>query len=498
MTIESQCEEHPPSTLTVDGHALRLSPGHLARLAGWGMAVDCVAHTYQPEDVAGIRAVFDLARRAGRPVCLRGGGNSYGDAAILQDGVILDLTRMDCVLAWDSDTGIIDLEPGVTIQKLWRFVIADGWWPPVVSGTMFTTMGGCAAMNIHGKNNYKVGPFGEHILEFEFLTPAGDVTTVTPESDPELFYGAIGGAGLLGVFTRIRLQLKKIYSGLLSVEAFATADLQTMADELETRTEKMDYLVGWVDCLADGRAMGRGIVHAARYLPPGDHTRAADTLNISAQELPDKLLGVVPKALLHHFMSPFINNVGVRAINAAKMHSAALQPRSWVHHQSHGGFAFLLDYVPGWKLAYKPGSLIQYQPFVPREAAIAVFEDILRTSQQAGFPPYLGVFKKHRPDEFLLSHAVDGYSLAMDFRVTEDNREKLWALTSRLDELVLAAGGKFYFAKDATLTADNASRFLGEERLTRLRKLKHKLDPENMLQTDLSRRVFGKMEIDKQ
>ncbi len=492
-THEADCEVHPPSTLTVDDQTLRLSPGHLARLDGWGMAVDCVAHTYQPEDVAGIRAVFHLAGRTGRPVCLRGGGNSYGDAAILQDGIVLDLTRMDCVLAWDAETGIIDVEPGVTIQKLWRFVIADGWWPPVVSGTMFTTMGGCAAMNIHGKNNYKVGPFGEHILEFDFLTPTGDVLTVTPESDPELFYGAISGAGLLGVFTRIRLQLKKVYSGLLSVEAFATPDLKTMAAEFENRTDRMDYLVGWVDCVADGRALGRGFVHAARYLPPGDDVRAADTLNIGAQELPDKVLGVMPKALLHHFMSPFVTNLGVRMINSAKVHSAALQPRSWVHHQSHGGFAFLLDYVPGWKLAYKPGALIQYQPFVPKESAVAVFEEVLSESHKAGLPPYLGVFKKHRPDDFLLSHAVDGYSLAMDFRVTEDNRDKLWALTARLDEIVLAAGGKFYFAKDATLTAENASRFLGEERLARLRELKRRLDPENLLQTDLSRRVFGKI-----
>ena len=170
MPAQSADDGHHPSTLIVDDVPLRLSPGHLARVEGWGMAVDCIAHTYQPEDVAGIGRVFNLARTTGRPVCLRGGGNSYGDAAILQDGIILDLTRMDKILAWDSETGIIDTEPGVTIEKLWKSIISYGWWPPVVSGTMYTTMGGCAAMNIHGKNNYTMGPFGEHILEFDFLT----------------------------------------------------------------------------------------------------------------------------------------------------------------------------------------------------------------------------------------------------------------------------------------------------------------------------------------
>jgi FAD/FMN-containing dehydrogenase len=449
------------------------------------MAVDCVAHTYQPEDKDGIRAVFDLARRSGRPVCLRGGGNSYGDAAIIHDGIVLDLTRMDRVLAWDPETGIIDMEPGVTIQKMWKYIIADGWWPPVVSGTMFTTVGGCAAMNIHGKNNYKVGTFGEHILEFDFLTSNGERHTVT-----ELFHSAISGAGLLGVFTRIRMQMKKVYSGMLSVEAFDTANLQEMADEIEARTDRMDYLVGWIDCVADGRGMGRGIVHAARYLNPGEDPRPSDSLNIGSQELPDTLLGVIPKALLHHLMSPFINNIGVRLINSAKFHSSKLQPHSWVHYQSHGAFAFLLDYVPGWKLAYKPVGLIQYQAFIPRDTAVKAFEDIIRTSHRHGLPPYLGVFKKHRVDRFLLSHAVDGYSLALDFRVTPANRGRIWNLAAQLDEIVLNAGGQFYFAKDATLTPENTRRFLGDEKINRLRELKQRYDPEHLLQTELSRRLF--------
>ena len=51
-------------------------------------------------------------------------------------------------------------EPGVTVRDLWRRSIGYGYWPRVVSGTMRVTMGGAAAMNIHGKNNYRLGSFG--------------------------------------------------------------------------------------------------------------------------------------------------------------------------------------------------------------------------------------------------------------------------------------------------------------------------------------------------
>ncbi len=155
----------------------------------------------------------------GRSVGLRGAGRSYGDASLNAEGISLDLTRMKRILAWDPQTGVISVEPGVTIQQLWQYTIEDGWWPHVVSGTMFPTLGGAAAMNIHGKNNWKVGPIGDHIQEFEILLPTGEVKVCSRTENAELFHAAIGGFGMLGVMTRLTLQLKKVYSGLLHVEA---------------------------------------------------------------------------------------------------------------------------------------------------------------------------------------------------------------------------------------------------------------------------------------
>jgi decaprenylphospho-beta-D-ribofuranose 2-oxidase len=488
--MDARNPEGHPASLS-EPPALRVK--HIERVEGWGMAVGGLSHVFRPVDAEGVRAVFDLARSEGRSVGLRGGGNSYGDAAMNTGGIVLDLSRMDKVLAWDRASGLIDVEPGVTIERLWKTIIGDGWWPSVVSGTMFTTMGGCAAMNIHGKNNYKVGTFGDQVVEFDLITPAGDggPMTVTRESDPDLFHGAISGFGMLGCFTRLRLQTKRVHSGLLRVEAFDTRTVGEMIESFEERAAEADYLVGWIDCIKGGRGLGRGIVHRANYLAPGEDPDGALTLAVAAQGLPDKILGLFPKSLMHLMLRPFCNNLGMRLINAAKFHASVLHPRSVVYLQSHTAFAFLLDYVPNWKFAYKPGGLIQYQSFIPKEAAESAFEEQLRIAQGAGLPPYLGVFKKHRPDPFLLSHAVDGYSLALDFRVTRRNRVRLWHLAEELDRVVLDHGGRFYFAKDATLRPDVARSFLPPENLKTFAALKRRCDPENLLQTDLSRRLFG-------
>ena len=447
----------------------------------------CCAHA-RPK---GVRAALDRARDAGYTVALRGGGRSYGDAAINDGGVVLDLARMNRILAWDPVTGLADVEPGVTIEQLWQNAIADGWWPPVVSGTMFTTMGGCAAMNIHGKNNFHAGTFGQHIREFDILLPSGEVRTCSPVQNDDLYFAAIGGFGMLGCIVRLRIQLKRVHSGLVRVEAFNTPSIGAMIEEFEVRVPDSDYLVGWIDTIRGGGHLGRGTVHRASYLNEGDDPEPALRLAVAAQGLPDKIMGVFPKSRVHLLLRPFCNKYGMRMVNTAKFHSGRLEPRSHVYFQTHAAFAFLLDYVPDWKLAYKPAGLIQYQSFIPREGAVAAFESILRRAQRAGMPPFLGVFKKHRPDPFLLTHSVDGYSLALDFKVPPRDRPRLWALAAELDEIVLDHAGRFYFAKDLTLRPGAPARFLPAQNLEAFARLKHECDPGNLLQTGLSRRLFG-------
>ena len=146
--------------------------------------------------------------------------------------------------------------------------------------------------------------------------------------------------------------------------------------------------------------------------------------------------------------------------------------------------------MPNWRLAYGPAGFIQYQVFVPAATARDALKDVLTLCHAAKMPSYLAVFKRHRPDPFLLTHALDGWSLAMDFPVTAKNRDQLWALTERMTDRVLAAGGKFYFAKDSVLRAGDVERAYGRTRLDRFLALKQQVDPTNMLTSDLWSRAL--------
>jgi len=459
----------------------------------WGMAAGAYNRVFRPESVAEIGAALQSARSAGMPLALRGTGNSYGDASMSSDGHVLDISGLNEIRSFDPETGVADCDAGVTINQLWKHVLPHGYWPRVVSGTSFPTLAGAAAANIHGKNNFAVGTIGDAILDFDIVLPNGEVRTCSREEHADLFHAAIGGFGMLGVFSRIRLQTKRVYSGDIEVSAFANRDLREMMEYIEAEKEKADYLVGWIDCFARGDALGRGQVHRARYLEPGEDPHPEETLTLAHQEVCPNVFGVFPKAELWWVLRPLNNDPGMRFVNTVKYWLGRTEAMAEPHRWTHAQFAFLLDYVPNWKWSYgrKPGhGLIQYQPFVPHDAAHEVYTELLRRNQAAGFVPYLGVFKRHRPDPFWLTHAVDGWSFAMDFKVTPRNRAALWRHCAELTEVVVSNGGRFYFAKDLVLGPDVAARMFPPENLERFLALKRELDPDELLQTDLWRRVI--------
>ncbi len=460
----------------------------LTRLENIGHSLQRSAYLYQPSRVEQLHDLFELARRQGFSVALRGAGRSYGDAALNSGQIVLDLQGLNRVVKWDAQRGRITVEPGVTIEQLWKKVLVDGWWPPVVPGTMFPTLGGCLAANIHGKNNWQAGPLGEHVVEFTALLPNGKQVTCSPKKNKDLFYAMISGMGLLGVFTSITLQLKHIYSGNLEVSAWVEPNLLGMLGAVDQHRES-DYIVGWVDCTASGRSLGRGQIHSARYLKPGEDVNPEDSLRVEAQMLPDRVFGIFPKDWISLLMAPFANNLGTWGVNTAKFIANRSIGNHKTFQQSLVAFSFLLDYYP--IANFGGGAFIQYQSFLPKDTAADAYMAMLQLCKRAGLPSYAGVLKRHRPDKFLLSHAVNGYSLALDFRVNRSNRARLLKLAAEMDKIVLDAGGRFYFAKDSTLRRDEANSYLGAKTIQQFKALKRKLDPDNILQTDLYRRCFG-------
>ncbi|MCB1032935.1 MAG: FAD-binding oxidoreductase [Acidobacteria bacterium] len=467
----------------------------LERVAGFGGVLEAPGYVYRPSTLDDVVEVLRRAESTGRNVTLRGAGRSYGDAALRAEAVVLDLSRMNRILSWDPESGTIEVEPGATIRDIWRFALGDGWWPPVVPGTMHPTLGGCLAMNVHGKNCYKAGTVGDHCLELDLLLPAGEIRTLRPGGgrpgkDGELFRAVIGSFGQLGVVTRIRWQLKRIHSGLVEVKPLPVKNLEELLRGIDEGKDDFEYAVGWMDAFARGRGLGRGQIHLARYLAPGEDPDPAQSLRLENQHLPENLFGVLPRSVMWRLAKPLTNRVGMRWVNRGKYLSARRQ-KDLPYQQSLAEFQFLLDYIPSWERAYPAsGGLIQHQSFVPKEAAEEVFRKQIEICHRFRMPSFLAVLKRHRADDFLLSHAVDGFSLALDFPVSAGNRERLWSMVRELARPVVEAGGRFYPAKDAALTPELFQATFRDGQLERFAEIKGEADPSGLLTSSLAERLL--------
>lgn len=448
-----------------------------AYIEGFGLSHGASVRLTRPTSPEGVAASFEIARQQGRPVVLRGGGRSYGDQSVRGEALALDVSRMRSVLGWDPVIGVLDIEAGATLEDVWRFVLEDGWFLPVTPGTSKATLAGALASNVHGKNNLQAGTLGEWVERIEVVLPNGSVETVGKD-DPR-FWAFVGGMGLLGAIIRVRLLLKKIWSGEVDTVVRQVPDWAGQFAAFE-EFEGADYAVSWID----GFDRGRGTFTAGWHVPVDEPS----TLRPEAQGIAPNL-GPFAKSEAWQALRLLTNRSDMRLLSALRYRASGFPFPQKSKRQTLAQFHYPLDAIPGWQRAYLPGGLVQFQASVPVHAAREVFEAQLSLCHEARLEPYLAVMKRHRPDLAWLPYLVDGYSLALDMHNWPGNEDRMRRLYGEMAELVIAAGGRFYFTKDALLASDQALRSLPREGLDRFRALKAKIDPERLLTSGQNERL---------
>ncbi|HTA03859.1 MAG TPA: FAD-binding oxidoreductase [Streptosporangiaceae bacterium] len=447
--------------------------GPTVALTGWGRIDPTVAHVAEPggrDEVAGL-----LQAVPARGVIARGLGRSYNNAAQNDGGLVIVMTGLNRVLSLDPETGVVICEAGVSLDQLMRTALPAGWFVPVSPGTRQVTVGGAIAADVHGKNHHRAGSFARHVYWFDLLLPGGRQQRVTPEDDAELFWATAGGMGLTGVITRAAVQLKKVETAKVAVDTVRTADLDETMVCLADADNRYGYTVAWLDCLASGAHLGRSVVTNGDFAAVGD-------LPIRDRRNP---LAFSPSARLRAPAAcppGLINRYTVALANEAWYRKAPRRRDGEI--QSIGAFFHPLDGIKNWNTVYGPGGFRQYQFVVPFGAE-ATLRRILERISAARAPSFVTVLKRFGPgDDGYLSFPMPGWTLALDFPARTPGLD---VMLRRLDDDVVATGGRVYLAKDSRVSADVLAEMY--PRLPDFRKLRGELDPTGQLVSDLSRRL---------
>ncbi|MBP0440750.1 FAD-binding oxidoreductase [Tianweitania sediminis] len=363
-----------------------------------------------------------------------GNGRSYGDSCLNDRGTLVDMQAANRILRFDPEIGLFQAEAGVLLSDVIAHCAGSGWFPPVVPGTQFVTLGGAIANDIHGKNHHGSGTFGCHVESFTLLRSDGVIRECSATANGELFKATIGGMGLTGLILSATIRLMRVRS--LGVEQTATRfsgldhyfDLAAEADRNNT------YAVAWIDQLARGKQAGRGVLLAGNHANDGDFATSEHgrTLGVPVQP---------PFSVLNR---PFIS-----AFNAAYGWMQARKTHSRVSYQS---YFFPLDGVRNWNRLYGPRGLLQHQSVVPEEAAREAVPALLQAGRDAAHASFLTVLKRFGPRKSpgVLSFPRPGYTLTLDF---PNAGASTLALFDRLDAITVGAGGAVNPYKDARMSA---------------------------------------------
>jgi decaprenylphospho-beta-D-ribofuranose 2-oxidase len=408
-------------------------------------------------------------------VLCRGLGRSYGDSAIPPPGSPEVATTVLCdrILSFETSSGTLRAEAGVSIEQLNRRLLPLGFFVPVTPGTQFVTLGGAVAADVHGKNHHVAGCFGDHVTRLRMRLADGRIVHAEPDGEnSDLFWATTGGMGLTGHILEVDVSMKPIPSPWIQQETRRVDDIDEYIDALKDGAQRFPFTVGWIDCLSRGKSMGRGTLIAGDWAKPEDapkrypHPKMRITMPV---DLPSFVLGR-PSVQAFNFLNYWRHLPRIK--------------RGITHWET---FFYPLDMIREWNRMYGKRGFTQYQCVLPDSAGRGAARRVLDLLTKKGGASFLCVIKDCGPENRgLLSFPFKGISIALDIAVRDDTQQ----LVDALNEKVIEEGGRIYLAKDQ-FTRPEHFREMEKRRLPAFLEARAKWDPKKRIRSAQSVRLFG-------
>lgn len=444
--------------------------GAFQRLSGWGRYPVQECRVFRPERRADISP--PVLAREGRTIIARGLGRSYGDAAINGGGDVLDYSRMNRMIAFDAETGVLECEAGVSLAEILDVFVPRGFFPQVMPGTKFVTVGGAIANDVHGKNHHKDGSFSQCVEQCSLLTAAGDILVCSPEENSDVFWATVGGVGLTGVILTARIRLKRIETAYCWVDYLRTKNIDETLAAFAESDQLYEYSVAWVDCLAKGASLGRSV------LMRGNFAARADAPPARRDPLQLKPKGTMTVPI--DFPGFALNSLSIALFNQVYYAMHPSRDRQWVNYNA---YFCPLDSIHHWNRMYGRRGFCQYQVTIPLDQSGGLTHLMERISQ-SGCASFLAVLKRMgAAGPGMLSYPSEGYTITFDIPMRND----VVPLLRDFDRHVLDCSGRLYCAKDSVALPETFAAMY--PRLEEFRAIVERLDPQGVFSSSLARRL---------
>lgn len=394
----------------------------LTEICGWGRYPKQDAQLLKPSTS---KLLASISKQENSFIA-RGMGRSYGDSAIAPK--VLQTTYINHFIEFDERNGKLTVEAGITLNEILKVIVPKGWFLPVTPGTSYSTVGGAIASDVHGKNHHIAGTFGQHVCSLSILLATGEVLITSSEHHADLFHATCGGMGLTGIILSATIQLIPIKSSYINQKTIKADCIEAACEAFENNNGST-YSVAWIDCLSRGKSLGRSV------LMLGEHAEQGELEIDVGQKV--SVPFTTPAALLNSFT--------MKVFNTAYWHKSKHSLRQVVPIMP---YFYPLDGIGKWNMLYGKKGFLQFQFVLPKSDGVTNMRNLLTEITNSGEGSFLAVLKQFgNANDNFLSFPTEGYTLALDFKLTESTLRTV----RKLEDIVVDMGGRIYLTKDAVM-----------------------------------------------
>jgi len=404
-----------------------------------------------------------------QPRIARGGGYSYSAANFGEEILVQEMGGFDRFLNFDPARKTVKVEAGMPLGKLMEWAMKRGMYFPVLPGYPEITIGGCVAVDAHGKNPWKDGTFSEWVTEINLFHPAHGYMQLSRDENADVFGLTCGGFGMTGVIVDVTLQLVVLPSKAFKVKKIPVASLNEAMLKLAEYSDRSDFIYSWHDGTRRGKTFGAGVI----FLGSWHEGKQADI----RVRMKNKIMTARSRTGIRFSLW---NGLTIAVANRLFMAMNKSRP---VEIMDVEKATFPFAYNTLYHRFYGQKGFAEIQVLVSQSVAETFVQKLQDLVERYDPPLVMISLKMFRGKQGSLSMAGDGYLIAFDFY----RNSKLSEFMGLIDQLVVETGAQPNLSKDSRI-----SRAVVSKTLTNYAGFKSRLqafDPLRLYQSELSNRI---------
>lgn len=404
----------------------------------------------------------------------RGAGLSYVAGSFSRSSPTVDHRFFNRLLDFDSSSGLLEVEAGVTLGQIYDFAISRGLMLSVQPGHPSITVGGCIAADVHGKNQWRDGTFVSQVESVSLFHPLHGVLELSRENNVEIFELTCGGYGLTGNILSAKIHLTRISGNCVQLQRHQLSSLFDLNKELPHAAEQHSLIYSWHNLTKRSNRLGEGFIITGDFQQDDRQNPVRSPRQLAKRSA----LSATRRAA---WPFSFFNRLTVPVFNS--LYHAFVRSQPIEKLISVYEFLFPVHDKEIYFYLFGRQGFCEYQVIIPRDRFKEFAEAIRKRLQHCPMPITLASAKLFGGKRTLLRFSGEGICLALNYPRTEQAEK----FSCFLDELMQSCGGWPNLIKDSRLNANVVA--AAYPQYDDFRRRLREFDPQRCYRSELSERL---------